>query len=141
MKYYLKALKNYAVFNGRATRSEFWYYTLFNFIFLVVASTIDNILGTTFEVAGQSMGYGYVYLAFSLAMLIPGLAVTVRRLHDVGKSGWFLFIALLPLIGSIWLLVLFCTDSKPGANEYGENPKESGSGAVGGEALDSHLTT
>jgi uncharacterized membrane protein YhaH (DUF805 family) len=60
-----------------------------------------------------------------LAVIIPGIAVSVRRLHDVGKSGWFLFIGLIPIIGAIWLLVLFCTDGNPGVNEYGPNPKES----------------
>ena len=66
--------------------------------------------------------YGYVYILLALAMFIPALAVTVRRLHDVGKSGWWFFIAFIPLVGAIWLLVLMCTDSVED-NEYGPNPK------------------
>ena len=67
--------------------------------------------------------YGYVNLLYSLVVFIPGLAVAVRRLHDVGKSGWFFLIVLIPLVGAIWLLVLFFTDSQPGMNKYGPNPK------------------
>jgi uncharacterized membrane protein YhaH (DUF805 family) len=147
MNYYLKALKNYATFKGRATRSEYWYYFLFTVIAIIIAATIDNVLGITFKretpFGTVDSHYGYVYLAYALATLLPGLAVAVRRLHDVGKSGWFYFIVLIPIAGAIWFLVLMCTDSQPGANEYGPNPKGEGSsdGPVGGEALDSHLTT
>ena len=129
MNYYLSVLKNYADFNGRARRSEYWYFILFNMIFCIVAMIIDNLLGTTFKFSSfmgvqQTLPYGWVYLLYALAVLIPGLAVMVRRLHDVGKSGWFFLIVLIPLIGSIWLLVLFCTDGKPGENKWGKNPKE-----------------
>lgn len=127
MKYYLKVLKNYAVFSGRARRSEYWYFVLFNLIFALVAMGIDNVLGTTFKMDpayGMDLPYGYIYVAYSLAVFIPGLAVSVRRLHDVGKSGWFFLIILIPLIGAIWLLILYCTDSQPGPNKYGPNPKE-----------------
>lgn len=124
MNWYLNVLRNYAVFNGRARRAEYWMFTLFHIIFLVVAAVLDNVLGLTFEVAGQSLPYGYLYVAYSLAVIIPGLALMVRRLHDVGKSGWFFFIALIPFIGAIWLLVLACKDSQPGENEHGANPKE-----------------
>lgn len=126
MNWYLNVLKNYAVFSGRARRAEYWMFLLFNMIFAVIAAVLDNVLGLTFEVAGQSLPYGYLYLAYALAMFIPGVAVLVRRMHDVGKSGWFLFIALIPFIGAIWLLVLACKDSQPGENEYGTNPKEEG---------------
>ncbi|HEY5408911.1 MAG TPA: DUF805 domain-containing protein [Ginsengibacter sp.] len=127
MNYYLKALKNYAVFSGRARRSEYWYFALFNFIFSIVAIILDHLIGSTFTfdtVNGAVVSpYGYIYLLYALFVLIPSLAVAVRRLHDVGKSGWFMFISLIPLVGAIWLLVLFCTDSIPGPNEYGLNPK------------------
>jgi len=87
-------------------------------IFTIVASILDNVL------FGAAVGgLGPLYGLYSLAVLIPSLAVTVRRLHDVGKSGWFILVGLIPLIGSIWLLVLFCTDSKPGENQYGPSPK------------------
>ena len=127
MEYYLKVLRNYAVFSGRARRKEYWMFVLFNLIFAVVAMIIDRLLGSTFKMdlgnGPQALPYGYVYLFYMLAVFIPGLAVAVRRLHDVGKSGWFFLIVLIPLIGGIWLLVLFCTDGVPGENQYGPNPK------------------
>jgi uncharacterized membrane protein YhaH (DUF805 family) len=120
MNYYFKVLQNYATFNGRARRSEYWMFYLFNTIFTIVAALADNILG----LAVEGIGYGPVYGLYVLAMIIPGLAVLVRRLHDVGKSGWMFLIALIPIIGAIWLLVLLCTDSQPGDNKWGSNPKE-----------------
>lgn len=120
MEWFLKVMKQYADFNGRARRKEYWMFTFFNLIFGIAAALIDNVLGTT----TGGLPYGAFYLIFSLVVLIPGLSVSVRRLHDVGKSGWMLLIALIPLIGAIWLFVLLVTDSKPGENEYGPNPKE-----------------
>jgi len=121
MNWYLQALKNYAVFSGRARRKEYWFFALFNSIFLIIAVLLDNIAGTAIE----DLGYGLFYILYALAVLIPGLAVSVRRLHDVDKSGWMLLIALIPIAGGIWLIVLMATDSKPGPNSYGPNPKES----------------
>ena len=89
-------------------------------IFAIVAMILDNVLG----IAMEGIGYGPLYGLYALAMLIPGLAVGVRRLHDVGKSGWMFLIVLIPLIGAIWLLVLFCTDSQLENNKWGQNPKE-----------------
>jgi uncharacterized membrane protein YhaH (DUF805 family) len=120
MNWYLKVLKNYAVFSGRARRTEYWMFVLFNIIFCIVASILDRILGTTIQ--GAILG-GAVYYLYCLAVLIPGLAVAVRRLHDIGKSGWFLLIALIPIVGAIWLLVLLCTDGNAIENKYGANPK------------------
>ena len=120
MNWYLKVLKQYTDFSGRARRKEYWMFVLFNMIFAIVAMILDNILG----IAMEGIGYGPIYGLYLLAMIIPSLAVGVRRLHDVGKSGWMMFIALIPLIGAIWLLVLMVTDSNPGENEYGHNPKE-----------------
>jgi len=120
MNWYLKVLKQYADFSGRARRKEYWMFVLFNMIFAIVAMILDNVLG----IAMEGIGYGPLYGLYVLAMLIPGLAVAVRRLHDVGKSGWMILIALIPLIGTIWLLVLMVTDSNPGENQYGQNPKE-----------------
>ena len=122
MNWYLKVLRQYADFNGRARRQEYWMFVLFNVIFGIVAMVLDNILG----LANPMVGYGPLYGIYSLAVLIPGLAVAARRLHDVGKSGWMLLIALIPLIGGIWLLVLLVGDSQPGENQYGPNPKEVG---------------
>ena len=127
MKYYLAVLKNYAGFTGRARRSEYWYFVLFNMIFAFVAMGLDNLLGITFKINGaygaQSLQYGYIYVLYALVMFIPGLAVAVRRLHDIGKSGWFLLIALIPIAGWIWILVLLFTDSNNGPNRFGPNPK------------------
>ena len=106
-------------FSGRARRKEYWMFFLFNMIFAFVAMFLDNTLGT----AGPA-GYGIFYGIYALALFIPGLAVFVRRLHDVGKSGWMFLIAFIPLIGAIWLTVLLVTDSNPGENQYGANPKE-----------------
>ncbi|MRT94576.1 DUF805 domain-containing protein [Ancylomarina sp. 16SWW S1-10-2] len=114
MNWYLAVLKKYAEFNGRARRQEFWMFFLFNLIFGFVAGIVDSILGT----------YLVVYTIYTLAVLIPFIAVGVRRLHDTGKSGWLYLIVLIPVIGAIALLVLFVIDSTPGENEYGKNPKE-----------------
>jgi uncharacterized membrane protein YhaH (DUF805 family) len=119
MNWYLKVLKQYADFNGRARRKEYWMFVLFNLIFALIAMILDNILG----IAMDDIGYGPLYGIYALAVFIPGLAVAVRRLHDIGKSGWMILIALIPLIGAIWLLVLMVTDSNPGENQYGQNPK------------------
>lgn len=81
-------------------------------------------MGTTLQFSGEDLGYGFVYISYSLFVLIPNLAVSVRRLHDVGKSGWFLLIAFIPIIGAIWLIVLDCTDGQVGENKWGSNPKE-----------------
>ncbi len=120
MNWYLAGLKNYAGFSGRARRKEYWMFTLFNMIFMIVAVILDNVLGLT--VVG--LPYGVFYFIYAFAVLIPRLAVAIRRLHDVGKSGWMILITFIPLIGSIWLLVLMVTDSDPGENQYGANPKE-----------------
>ncbi len=120
MNWYLAVLKNYAGFSGRARRKEYWMFVLFNIIFLIVAMILDTVLGTAIEGAG----YGLFYFLYTLAVLIPGLAVSVRRLHDVGKSGWMILIVLIPIIGWIWLLVLMFTNSNPRENQYGPNPKE-----------------
>ena len=125
MEWYLKVMKeNYSNFSGRARRKEFWMWYLFYVIILIVAMILDGVLGTGFEIGyGATTPYGWVYIIAALAHLIPGLAVNVRRLHDVGKSGWFLFIALIPFVGAIWLLILSCSDGESGDNAYGSNPK------------------
>ena len=118
MNWYLKVLKEYANFSGRAGRKEFWLFTLFNAIFAIVAMILDNLLG----LAIRDVGYGPIYILYILATLIPGLAVSVRRLHDIGKSGWYLLMGLLPCIGGIILLVFYATAGDPGENEYGPDP-------------------
>ena len=123
-KYYLEILTNkYSDFNGRARRKEYWMWTLSVTIIFIFAMIMDNLLGLNFELMGQDLGYGWIYLVAGIAHLIPGLAVVVRRLHDVGKSGWFYFIVLIPIIGVLWLLVLLCTEGKKEDNKWGTNPK------------------
>ncbi len=128
MKYLSLAFKKAFDFRSRSTRPEYWYFVLFNIIFTIVAMIADRVLGTTISIetfAGeQDLGYGYIYILNALVFFIPGLSVSVRRLHDVGKSGWMLLVILIPLIGAIWLLVLAVKDSQPGENKWGPNPKD-----------------
>jgi uncharacterized membrane protein YhaH (DUF805 family) len=119
MKWYFKVLTQYADFKGRARRMEYWMFILFNTIIALIIMALDNLLGLTVE----GLPYGYIYFVYVLFVFIPSLAVAVRRLHDTGKSGWMILVGLIPLIGAIWLLVLLVTDSKPGSNQYGHNPK------------------
>ncbi|MFE3181894.1 DUF805 domain-containing protein [Streptomyces violascens] len=114
MHWYVDGLKKYTVFNGRARRQEYWMFTLFSIIVSVVLTLIDLALGTS-PVIGT---------LYSLAVLLPTLAVGARRLHDTDRTGWWQLLALIPLIGAIVLIVMLSTDSKPHTNAYGPNPKE-----------------
>lgn len=120
MNWYIKAWKQYVDFKGRARRKEYWMFQLFNTIILLIALLLDNSIGLTIE----NENIGAFYLSYAVAIVLPSLAVTVRRLHDVGKSGMMIFIAIIPLIGSIWLFILYLTEGDAGINEYGMNPKE-----------------
>ena len=117
MNYFIYCLKNYFNFSGRATRSEFWYFMLFVLLFGIVIKLIEVIMG---------MGIydsGILSLIYDLALLIPTLAVSTRRLHDTNRSGWWNLIMLVPIIGIIVLIVFYCQDSKED-NKYGVNPKK-----------------
>ncbi|MEO5587842.1 MAG: DUF805 domain-containing protein [Novosphingobium sp.] len=107
----------YVTWKGRASRSEFWFFVLFFFGGVIVSSVIDRALGT-----GSANGVGIVYAIFVLATFLPYLAVLVRRLHDTGRSGWWYWIALIPLVGVILLIVWFAAKGTTGSNEYGEDP-------------------
>lgn len=120
MNWYLQVLKKYAEFSGRARRKEYWMFVLFNFIISTVLNIIDATMKTEM-----------LNLLYSLAVLLPYIAVGVRRMHDVGKSGWFILIP-------IYNLILACTEGDKGENEYGPDPKYEA--ADGEAALDSHLT-
>jgi uncharacterized membrane protein YhaH (DUF805 family) len=129
MDWYIKVLKNYAVFSGRARRKEYWWFSLFNFIFILVLEGIGlfiirpHIHGLNLSIV-YSLTIAYsLYIIYILAVLIPGIAVTVRRLHDTNRSGWWCFIGLIPIVGDIILIVFFAMDSQPGENRYGPNPK------------------
>jgi len=106
-------LEKYADFSGRARRSEYWWFTLTNIIalfVLILLTTISDI-------------FWVLYVGYALALIVPSLAVTVRRLHDTDKSGWWILIALVPFVGGIILLVFMCIDSTPGPNRFGPSEK------------------
>lgn len=113
MNYYLLALQKYATFSGRATRPEYWYFFLINFLIGIAINIVSMIAGDVYSIVG---------MIYSLAMFIPGLAICARRLHDIGKSGWMMLVALIPLAGIIWLIVLLATKSSPENNVYGLEP-------------------
>jgi uncharacterized membrane protein YhaH (DUF805 family) len=113
MNWYLTVLKRYTVFTGRAARTEFWMFALFNLIVSIVLGVVDSVLGLGTLLAGL----------YSLAVLLPSIGVGIRRLHDTGRSGWWLLISFVPLVGLIVLLVFTIQDSQPGDNQYGPNPK------------------
>ena len=119
MNWYLECLRKYGVFGGRARRKEYWYFVLFNIIISIVLAVIDVATGS-FSAEG---GIGLLGGIYVLAVLIPGVAVTVRRLHDTDHSGWWLLIPLIPIIGAIVLFVFSVQDSNAGENKYGPSPK------------------
>ena len=109
----------YATFTGRARRSEYWFFALFNVIVSIISSAIDRAIPGDIQIVGTIVG---------LALLVPGLAVGARRLHDTGRSGWWQLIGLVPLVGVILLIVWFATDGHPGPNQHGPSPKYQASG-------------
>jgi uncharacterized membrane protein YhaH (DUF805 family) len=120
MNWFIGALKKYATFSGRAQRAEYWYFILFYFLIYLGLAMLDGLTGTF----NAETGVGVLTAIFSLATFLPYLAVGVRRLHDIGRSGWWLLIGIIPLIGVIVLIVFLVKDSEPGENLYGANPKE-----------------
>ncbi len=120
MNWYLEVLKKYAVFTGRARRKEYWYFILFNIIISIILSAVDGMTGSYNPQTGMGL-LGTIYI---LAILLPAVGVSIRRLHDTGRSGWWVLLSLIPLLGTIVLLVFMLQDSKPGSNQYGANPKE-----------------
>ncbi|MCC4833759.1 DUF805 domain-containing protein [Shewanella sp. 10N.7] len=119
MNWYIKVLKNYINFKDRARRKEYWFFVLFNLIAGIVLALIDNMTGTL----TPETGYGLLSGFYSLLVFLPGLGVTVRRLHDTGRTGWWILIGLIPLIGALVLLYFFVSDSEQETNQYGPNPK------------------
>ncbi len=112
MNWFVAVLKKYAVFAGRARRKEYWMYTLIYVLIAVVLGFLDAMLG----------GAGLLGTLLAIALFLPSLAVTVRRLHDTGRSGWWVLIAFVPLVGVIVLLVFMCLAGTSGRNPYGEDP-------------------
>ncbi|MEE1674678.1 DUF805 domain-containing protein [Agarivorans aestuarii] len=119
MNWYIAVLKKYLVFGGRARRKEYWMFVLINSVIGVILSFVDQATGTV----NLESGLGVLGSIYALAVLLPSIAVAVRRLHDTGRSGWWLFILFLPIIGVLVLLFFFLSDSDSAANAYGDNPK------------------
>ncbi len=113
MNWYVAVLKKYTEFSGRAHRQEYWMFVLFNIIISLAIAFVEQIAGIP----------GIVSVLYTLGVLLPSIAVGIRRLHDTGRSGWWLLIALVPILGAIVLLVFFVQDSRPGSNQFGPNPK------------------
>lgn len=119
MHWYIKALKRFTDFKGRSRRKEYWMFALFNVIISITTTLLDYAFGT----ASFVYYIGLFSMLYGLFVFIPFIAVSVRRLHDTGKTGWMLLIAIIPIIGAIWLLVLFATEGTRGTNMYGSDPK------------------
>lgn len=114
MKYFLYCLKHCVDFDGRAPRAEFWYFVLFNFIIGLVMIGVGYVIGIDNQLGSL----------YSLLVFLPALAVSVRRLHDTGKSGLFVLLGLIPLVGALILIYFYAQASQPGDNQYGDNPKD-----------------
>ncbi|MCD8384440.1 MAG: DUF805 domain-containing protein [Clostridiales bacterium] len=110
----VSVFSQYATFSGRARRSEYWYFTLFNILVTIVLNIVGNALPIL----------SWLSVLYGIAAIVPGLAVCFRRLHDTGRSGAFVLLALIPLIGGLVLLIWYCQDSMPGVNQYGPCPKD-----------------
>ena len=124
MEWYLGVLKKYAVFDGRARRKEYWMFLLFHMIVVIGLLIINAIIISS--VSESTLAQVAVVLpmtVYMLGVLCPALGVTIRRLHDTGKSGWWIFISLVPVIGGLWFLYLMVIDGTPGDNQYGPSPK------------------
>jgi len=119
MNWYLAVLKKYAEFKGRARRREYWNFVLFNIIISIVLALVDKVTGSF----SAERGFGILGGLYALAVIIPSIAVGVRRLHDTNRSGWWLLIGLIPCIGLIVLIIFTVQDSQAGDNQYGPNPK------------------
>jgi len=120
MNWYLEVLNKYAVFAGRARRKEYWFFVLFNILINVALLAADWVTGTF----NPETGVGILSGVYGLAILIPSLAVTIRRLHDTGRSGWWCLVSLIPILGGLVLLYFMVSDSDSGQNEYGPSPKD-----------------
>jgi uncharacterized membrane protein YhaH (DUF805 family) len=114
VNWYLAVLNKYAVFEGRARRKEYWMFFLFNMIIAFVIGFVTGFLGGLLGMGATLSNIANI--VYTLALLVPGIAVAIRRMHDTGRSGWWI---LVPIANLIWL----CQDSQPGANQYGPNPK------------------
>jgi uncharacterized membrane protein YhaH (DUF805 family) len=120
MQWYIDVLKKYTVFSGRARRKEYWMFVLFSAIISIILSALDRLLGLTY---GSGDTNGWLQTIYGLAVLLPSIAVGIRRMHDTNRSGWWLLINLIPCIGWIWFIVLAAQEGTAGQNQYGPDPK------------------
>jgi uncharacterized membrane protein YhaH (DUF805 family) len=121
MRWFAMALNKYATFSGRSRRSEYWYFVLFYILIYIALAILDSLTGTF----SAESSIGLLTGIFSLGMLIPSIAVGVRRLHDTRRSGWWLLISIIPVIGAVVLAVFLVQNSESASNRFGENPKTS----------------
>jgi uncharacterized membrane protein YhaH (DUF805 family) len=121
MEWYLMVLKKYVEFDGRSRRKEYWMFFLISFLVGIGCSIIDNVSGLTKAANGLSP----LNTLYGLAVFLPGLAVSIRRLHDTGRSGWWVLIGFVPCVGWILMIIWLATDGDPGTNAYGLDPKGS----------------
>lgn len=112
MNWFVAVVKKYAVFSGRARRKEYWMFALVYLLIAIVLGLLDGMLG----------GAGVLGAVFAIALLLPSLGVTVRRLHDTDRSGWWVLVGFIPFVGWIVILVFMCLVGTPGSNQYGEDP-------------------
>ena len=119
MYWYLEVLKKYAVFSGRARRREYWFFFLFNALISLALASIDNSMG----MLDASVGLGVLGGLYTLAVMLPSVTVGVRRLHDTGRSGWWILMSLVPIVGAIVLVIFLATSGQEGDNQFGPDPK------------------
>ncbi len=122
MHWYMDVLKKYTVFSGRARRKEFWMFFLFSAIISIFLAVIDEFMGWQFEMDGESLGF--LSTLYYVAVIVPYLAVIFRRLHDTERSGWWILIAFIPIVGVVVLLVFLILQGTRGENRYGPDPKD-----------------
>ena len=115
MHWYHEVLRKYAVLSGRARRREYWTFVLISLSISISFSLLSAV--------GMGAGFALLGFLYCIGTLVPGFAVTVRRFHDAGRSAWWLLIGCIPLIGALTILIFLCSDSQPGPNRYGPNPK------------------
>jgi uncharacterized membrane protein YhaH (DUF805 family) len=130
MQWYTDVIKKYVEFSGRARRKEYWMFVLISFVISIILSMLDRIIGT------QSANFGVLSGLYSLAVLLPSLGVAVRRLHDTNRSGWWILLGLIPIVGAIILIVFTVLEGTVGDNKYGPDPKAAERGGAvfpGGE--------
>lgn len=116
MNWFLAVVRKYAVFSGRARRKEYWMFALIYLLIAIVLAMLDGLLG----------GAGVLSAILAIGLFLPSLGVTVRRLHDTDRSGWWVLVGFIPFVGWIVILVFMCLAGTPGSNQYGEDPLQAG---------------